>query len=46
MGFYGMPRRYVEYPEGFSNLNLISRFGSIISFFSVIFFFVVLVESF
>lgn len=46
MGFYGMPRRYVEYPEGFRNLNLISRFGSIISFFSVIFFFVVLVESF
>lgn len=46
MGFYGMPRRYVEYPEGFRSLNLLSRFGSIISFFSVIFFFVVLVESF
>lgn len=46
MGFKGMPRRYVEYPEGFSAWKMISRYGSIISFFSVIFFFCVLIESF
>jgi len=46
MGFQGMPRRYVEYPEGFRSWKLISSFGSIISFFSVLFFFSVLIESF
>lgn len=46
MGFHGMPRRYVTYHDGFYFWKLLSSVGSVISFFSVIFFFRVLYESF
>jgi len=39
MGLAGMPRRIPDYPDAFSGLNEIATFGSIISAFSVLYFF-------
>ena len=33
-----MPRRYVDYPDAFANFNMISTYGSYISFVGVLIF--------
>nr|QUE27108.1 cytochrome c oxidase subunit I [Scatoglyphus polytrematus] len=45
LGLNGMPRRYCDYPDGFTYWNTISSIGSIITVFSVLFFFYILWES-
>lgn len=46
LGLAGMPRRYIDFPDGFYFWNLISSFGSLISIFGVLFFFYIIWESF
>ena len=45
LGVAGMPRRIPDYPDAFSAFNKIATWGSYISGFSVIIFFIVLVDS-
>ena len=45
LGLAGMPRRYSDYPDVFVKWNVISSFGSIISFASVLLFVFILWES-
>lgn len=45
LGLAGMPRRYVDYPDGFYLWNHLSSLGSLISLFSLVFFFFILWES-
>nr|ASS35819.1 cytochrome c oxidase subunit 1 [Acarapis woodi] len=46
LGLNGMPRRYSEYPDMFTNFNMISSMGSILSSLSFMFFIFLLTESF
>merc|ERR1712117_825174 len=45
LGLAGIPRRYSDYPDVFVKWNVISSFGSIISFASVLLFVFILWES-
>ena len=46
LGLAGMPRRYSDYPDMFTNWNVIARAGSIISIVSVFFIIFIVWESF
>jgi cytochrome c oxidase subunit 1 len=46
LGLAGMPRRYIDYPDAFAQWNYISSVGSVITGFSLLVFFVVLIEAF
>ena len=46
LGLAGMPRRYSDYPDSFSDWNLIASFGSGVSLFATIFFFVIIFDTF
>ena len=46
LGVAGMPRRIPDYPDSFYLFNFISSWGSILSIFSLIFFFLLLLDSF
>nr|AMB18829.1 cytochrome c oxidase subunit I [Myocoptes musculinus] len=46
LGLNGMPRRYCDYPDGFTFWNTVSSLGSLITLFSIIFFFFILWDSF
>jgi len=46
LGLNGMPRRYCDYPDSFTYWNTISSIGSVITIFSIIFFFYIIWESF
>ncbi|SCZ68819.1 cytochrome c oxidase subunit I [Epibacterium ulvae] len=45
LGRQGMPRRYIDYPEGFAYWNKISSYGAFISFASFLLFFGVVIYS-
>jgi len=45
LGLRGMPRRYMDYPDGFSYWNRISSLGSLISVVGVAFFVVIIWEA-
>lgn len=44
LGLAGMPRRYSDYPDSISSINLISSFGSTIRFVGVCLFLSIIVE--
>lgn len=45
LGLRGMPRRYIDYPDTFAMWHVVSRFGSVVSFVSVLGFILILTES-
>jgi cytochrome c oxidase subunit I len=45
LGLQGMPRRYVDYPEGFSYWNLVSSIGYLITIVGVAFFLIMCIEA-
>ena len=45
LGRQGMPRRYIDYPEGFAFWNKVSSYGAFISFASFVLFFGVVIYS-
>ena len=45
LGLNGMPRRYCDYPDGFTYWNTISRIGRVVTIFSIIFFLYIIWES-
>jgi len=46
LGISGMPRRIPDYPDIYSNLNWICSVGSLISFFSILFWFYIIYDLF
>jgi cytochrome c oxidase subunit 1 len=46
LGMQGMPRRYIDYPEGFHFWNMVSSWGYVITIFGVLVFLIMLVEAF
>lgn len=46
LGLGGMPRRIPDYPDTFSFLNYIETIGAVISIFSALFFFILIIASF
>nr|YP_009020404.1 cytochrome c oxidase subunit I [Lamprotula gottschei]AHL24845.1 cytochrome c oxidase subunit I [Lamprotula gottschei] len=46
LGLAGMPRRYSDYPDSFAKWNVVSSWGSLVSFVSVLLFMFMLFESF
>lgn len=46
LGVAGMPRRIPDYPDSFFYFNFISSWGSVLSFFSLIVFFLLILDSF
>ncbi len=45
LGLQGMPRRYVDYPDAFSQWNEVSSWGYVIMLVGMVLFFLVLIES-
>lgn len=45
LGVAGMPRRIPDYPDSFYLFNFIASWGSFISFFSLIIFFIIIIDS-
>jgi cytochrome c oxidase subunit 1 len=45
LGLQGMPRRYVDYPDGFAFWNGVSSFGYLIMLVGMVLFFAVLIEA-
>ncbi len=46
LGVAGMPRRIPDYPDAFSTFNKIASWGSYVSAFSLVFFFLTVIEAF
>ena len=46
LGLAGMPRRYIDYPDAFATWNYLSSVGAFIGAFSMLIFFVVVIEAF
>nr|QQQ88543.1 cytochrome c oxidase subunit 1 [Hyalella sp. 30-5C] len=46
LGLNGMPRRYSDYPDSFSSWNMVSSLGSYLSVIAVVFFIMMILESF
>ncbi|NJK98413.1 MAG: hypothetical protein HC905_28975 [Bacteroidales bacterium] len=45
LGLGGMPRRIPDYPDAFAFLNYIETIGAVISIFSAVFFFLIVIAS-
>jgi cytochrome c oxidase subunit I len=46
LGLAGMPRRYIDYPDAFAGWNLVSSYGSYLSFFGVFVFLYGIIDAF
>jgi cytochrome c oxidase subunit 1 len=45
LGLQGMPRRYIDYPEGFAHWNEISTYGYYITMVSMVFWLLTVIEA-